>query len=165
MKGFSRLCQVMTWVLLVLSVLFHGIIITTLHIANGLRIEENNPDQVVALWPLMVGIVLFAAGTLLFIFLKKRQWLMLVIAAVGAVVLAAMGLYLRQRFPETVYSAGITGGYDTLWKLIWRHMLPLVAVLTGLLWRVLGNRADDMAFVRKATTEIQKRAEDDAAEE
>ncbi len=141
----SRLCAVLAWVTFIAGLGIDGILLIVLQKANQLRTAEGALDRVVPLWPILLGTVLVLVGTLAFFFWKKHRWIGFAGLLVGALVLAAMGLHLRQLFPETIHSAGIVGGYDSLWKLFYRHMLPLVTALTAVLAFVLRERAQDKA--------------------
>lgn len=145
MRICSRVCAVLAWLSFGAGLVMDAILLYTLQMANQRRVAENAMDRVVALWPIVLGTLLVLFGMLAFFFWKKHRWIGFGFLLAGAFVLAAMGLHLRQLFPETVNSAGVVGGYNSIWKLFYRHMLPLVTSLTAVLAVVLRERAEDKA--------------------
>ena len=106
---------------------------------------------------MVVGIAAFVVAFFLFRFLAKGRWWWFGIALAAALVLAGVGLYLRQMYPELITSHGTTSGYDSFFKVFWRHMLPLVVVLLQLLSGVFLRRAEDKELREEALREIKER--------
>lgn len=160
MRIVSRISAVLSWVLFVYSFFMQGLLILTLWmppffsgVFGGRRLENAVNRR--ALPFLIAGTVLFVAGFLLFCFLRRRRWIWYAAMAVGALVLAGVGLYLKVSYPETITSGGITTGYYSAFKLVSRHMVPIGVAALSLLTGVFGQIADDRRLRREAFEDVK----------
>lgn len=160
MRILSRVCSVLSWGFLAITLFLHGLLILTLWMPPffsaifGMQRVEN-PVNERALPFVVVGTILFVAGFFLFRFLRRGRWGWYAAMTVGAIILAGVGLYLKVSYPETVVSDGVFAGYDSAFKLVWRHMLPLAVMLLQLLARVFLNAAESRELRREAVQDIQ----------
>lgn len=160
MRILSRVCSVLSWGLLVITTFLHGLLILTLWMppffsAMFGKVPLENPVNDKALPFAVVGTVLFLAGFFLFRFVRKWRWGWYAAMTVGAILLAGVGLFLKVSYPETVVADGMYAGYDSAFKLVWRHMLPLAVMVLQLLARVFLNVAESRELRREAIQDIQ----------
>lgn len=159
MRFLSRLCAVLAWIFFIFTLFVHGIIVLSMTLppffrdAVGGREPVENPVNAAALPFLFVGIAVFAAGFLLCRFLRRGHWIWFAAAAAGALLLAGVGLYLKVQYPETILTGGVTAGYDSLFKLVWRHMVPLLVAVLELLSGVFRSVAEGREMRREAVEE------------
>lgn len=162
MRILSRLCSVLSWVLLVITLFIHALLILTFWMPPFFssqfpgQVVENEVNQR-ALPFVVVGIILFAAGFFLFRFLRRWRWGWFAAMAAGALILAGVGLYLKVMYPETIITEGVVAGYDSAFKLVWRHMLPVGITVLQLLVGLFRQKAEDRALYREAIREVKEK--------
>ncbi|MBO5797939.1 MAG: hypothetical protein J6R77_06295 [Clostridia bacterium] len=162
MRILSRICSVLSWVFLVITTFLHLLLIFTLWMPpffSGMfgRVPTENPVNKQALPFVVVGFVLFLAGFFLFRFLRRWRWGWYVAMAVGAILLAGAGLYLKVMYPETVVGENIYSGYNSAFKLVWRHMLPIGIMVLQLFVGIFRQKAEDKELYNEAIKEIKKK--------
>lgn len=159
MRVLSRICSILSWVLFLFSLLVQGLLILTFSLGGRLigQAAADNEVNRRALPFVAVGTLLFAAGFLLFCFVRKRHWLWYAVMVIGAALLAGAGLYLKNQYPETIVSEGRIAGYDSAFKLVWRHFLPLAVALLQLLVGVFRGRAEDRRLREEALREVEEK--------
>ncbi len=160
MRVLSRLCSVVAWTMLVVAVFFQILLILTLWMPPffdalfpGDRVD--NPVNDKALPFLVTGAVLFIAGYFLFRFMRRGRWIWFAVMLIGAALLAGVGLYLKNHYPETIYANERYGGYNSVGKLVWRHFTPAFTVVFHFLAVLLRQIAEGRELRREALAEIK----------
>lgn len=160
MRIVSRICAAFSWILLVYALLIQGLLILTFWmppffsgIFGGEKLE--NPVNQRALPFVVVGTVLFAAGFFLFRFVRRFRWGSFAVMVIGGFLLAGVGLYLKVSYPETILTGGVTAGYYSAFKLVSRHMVPLIVAVLSLLAGVFDQVADSRRLRREAVEEMK----------
>ncbi len=164
MRTVSTLCAIAAWVMLAVALFFQILLILTCWMPPFFdamfpldRVE--NPVNAAALPFLVTGTVLFAVGYFLFRYMRRGRWIWFAAMAIGALMLAGVGLYLKNRYPETVLGNDQYGGYNSAAKLVWRHFTPAFTLVFHLLAVLCRGFAEDKKLAREAIAEIQSRAE------
>ena len=164
MRTASVLCSVASWIAFTVALFFQLLLILTLWMPPFFDAmfpldRVTNPVNAKALPFLVTGTVLFLAGYFLFRYMRRGRWIWFAAMAVGAVMLAGVGLYLKNRYPETVLGNDQYGGYNSAAKLVWRHFTPAFTLVFHLLAVLFCGFAEDKKLSREAITEIQSRAD------
>ena len=158
MRFLSGLCSFFSWVFLVITTFIHVLLILTftdtLATAIGQKPVENEVNAR-ALPFVIVGFVLFFVAFFLFRYLRRGRWVWFAVAVAGSLILLGVGLYLKVQYPETILSNDRVSGYDSAFKLVYRHFLPLFVTLLELLRRVFRNKAEDNRLRREAVKDIK----------
>lgn len=161
MRVWSRICSVLMWGFLAVSLLAQGLLILSLWMPpfmesflNRSRVE--NTTNAAAMPIVAVGTLLFAAGFFLHRFCKKKRVLWLIAMLVGAVLLAGAGLYLKLQYPETITTAEVVTGYDSAFKLVWRHFTPLCTAGLAGLAHLFGHIADNRRLQKEAVAAVKE---------
>ncbi len=115
-----KFCKKVTWVLLVITVLFQGIAIYG--IMNGNAAEQYDYR------PLAVATVVMVIAVILFRVLPRGKLVPLVIAAVMGVFFVVLSIQMMGVFKASTSAGGIEIGM-TFWKVLYRHMLPILIPL------------------------------------
>lgn len=162
MRILSRVCSALSWVLCVIALFVQGLLILTFWMPPffsdmfGKQRVENEVNAR-ALPFVVVGTLLFLAGFLLFRFLRRYRWGWYAAMVVGALILAGVGLYLKVSYPETVVTDGVYAGYNSAFKLVWRHMLPIGVALLQLFAGIFRQKAEDKELREEALREIKEK--------
>lgn len=165
MRTMSTLCAIAAWIMLVVALFFQILLILTCWMPPFFdaifpldRVE--NSVNAAALPFLVTGTVLFAAGYFLFRYMRRGRWIWFAAMVVGVLMLAGVGLYLKNRYPETVLGNDQYGGYNSAAKLVWRHFSPAFTMVFHLLAVLFRGFAEDKKLAREAIAEIQSRTLD-----
>ena len=162
MRVASVLCSVVSWVVLVVALFFQLLLILTFWMPPFFdsifpqNAVENAVNQT-ALPFVVTGTVLFVAGYFLFRFMRRGRWVWFGAMAVGVIMLAGVGLYLKNMYPETILANNLSGGYNSASKLIWRHFTPALTAVFHLLAVLFRGFADDKQLRQEAIREIESR--------
>ena len=115
-----KFCKKALWVLLVIAVLFQGIAIYG--IVNGNAAERYDYR------PLAVATVAMVIAVALFRVLPRGKVVPLVVAAVMGVFFVVLGVQMLGVFKASTSAGGIDIGM-TFWKVLYRHMSPILIPL------------------------------------
>lgn len=160
MRVWSRLCSVLSWAFFIFTLFTQGLLILSLWMPPffkslfpaGWRV---NPESAASLPWLIAGFFLFVAGFFLFRFLKPGRWIWFAAMVAGALLLAGVGLYLKVILPETILANDQISGYDSAFKLVWRHFTAILVVLFHLLAVLFAQKADDAQLRREVFEEMK----------
>ncbi len=162
MRVASVLCSIVAWTMLVVALFFQILLILTLWMPPffdalfpGDRVD--NPVNAKALPFLLTGTVLFLTGYFLFRFMRRGRWIWFAVMLVGAALLAGVGLYLKNHYPEAIYANEQYGGYNSAAKLVWRHFTPAFTVVFHFLGVLFRQIAEGRELRREAIAEIKER--------
>lgn len=162
MRIAAAICSFVSWVFTVIALFVSGLLILTFWMPPFFSAQfpggaVPNAVNQTALPFVVAGTVLFAAGFFLFRFVRRWRWWWYAALAVGAVILAGVGLYLKVMYPETILSNEQVAGYNSAFKLVWRHFLPVFVAVFQLLAGLFRSIAEDRALRREAIREIESR--------
>ena len=162
MRVASVLCSIVAWTMLVVALFFQFLLILTLWMPPFFDAlfpldRVANPVNAKALPFLVTGTVLFVAGYFLFRFMRRGRWIWFAVMLVGAALLAGVGVYLKNHYPESILANEQYGGYNSLAKLVWRHFTPAATVVFHFLGVLFRQIAEGRELRREAVAEIQSR--------
>ncbi len=115
-----KFCKKVIWVLLAITVLFQGVAIYG--IMNGNAAERYDYR------PLAVATVMMVLAVILFRVLPRGKVVPLVVAAVMGVFFVVLGVQMLGVFKASTSAGGIDIGM-TFWKVLYRHMSPILIPL------------------------------------
>ena len=164
MRTASVLCSVVSWMSFTVALFFQLLLILTFWMPPFFDAlfpldRVTNTTNATALPFVVTGTVLFVAGYFLFRYMRRGRWIWFAAMAVGVLMLAGVGLYLKNMYPETVLGNDQYGGYNSAAKLVWRHFTPAFTLVFHLLAVLFRGFAEDKKLFREVITEIQSRAD------
>ncbi len=151
MRGKAALFNVLAIISYIIAVFMHILIIIALYMAS-VRLSKF-PERVYPFWPLIVGIVLLTIGMAGYLF-TRYTWSSFAVIAVAAVMLAIIGFDMMRFYPPTVISGGHIAGYDSTWKLVYRHMFPLFTAVFALVRIIYQKRWEEKAAMEQIKQSI-----------
>lgn len=116
------------WIVLVVSTFFQVLAMFGIGQNNATALEADKTDKVYALWPLIAVTGLLIAGAILFICLRKRRYIGLIVAAVAGLAAVLIAFDLMRAFPAQISASGSDTGLNTF-KMVYRHMSPALVPL------------------------------------
>lgn len=128
MRATSLTCKVFMWIVLVVSTFFQVLAMFGIGQNNATALEADKTDKVYALWPLIAVTGLLIAGAILFICLRKRRYIGLIVAAVAGLAAVLIAFDLMRAFPAQISASGSDTGLNTF-KMVYRHMSPALVPL------------------------------------
>lgn len=141
MRILSYICKTLMWVFCVIYLLFQGLTIYSLTYYNDKAISLKQPDHVYNPVALIVATALMLLAVILFVAMKKRRYIGIIMATVSALVILVVALDLGREFPAVIGTGGMDTGLNA-WKLIWRH-IGISVVPIFMLGGWLAERAAD----------------------
>lgn len=153
MRAFSTFLKVLMWTILVLSTGFQLLASIAIWQSNSALMANDKTDQLYNLWPLWVVSGLFLAAVILFHVWKKRPYIGLILAILAAVAMVVIALDLMYTFPERIGADGGDAGIG-VWKMLYRHMLPVLIPLLMLgAWLLdrAANQQEERLLIAKGT--------------
>lgn len=116
------------WTVLVISTFFQVLAMFGIGQNNATALEAGKADKVYALWPMIAVTSLLVVGVILFICLRKRPFIGLIVAAVAGLAAVLIAFDLMRAFPAQISASGGDTGLNTF-KMIYRHMSPALVPL------------------------------------
>ncbi|WP_178721877.1 hypothetical protein [Clostridia bacterium] len=128
MRATSLTCKILMWTVLVISTFFQVLAMFGIGQNNATALEAGKADKVYALWPMIAVTSLLVVGVILFICLRKRPFIGLIVAAVAGLAAVLIAFDLMRAFPAQISASGGDTGLNTF-KMIYRHMSPALVPL------------------------------------
>ena len=99
MRATSLTCKILMWTVLVISTFFQVLAMFGIGQNNAIALEAGKADKVYALWPMIAVTSLLVVGVILFICLRKRPFIGLIVAAVAGLAAVLIAFDLMRAFP------------------------------------------------------------------
>ena len=140
MEVASVVSKIAMWTALVITGAFQVLAILGISMNNQQAIALNKPEKQYNLTFLVLCVVLFVLAVVLFTVLKKRRYIGVIIAVVAAFVLVGVALDLGRVFAVSIQATGEQG--LSTWRMIWRHMSPVLITAFMICAWLFGRAAD-----------------------
>ena len=144
MQTVSTISKVLMWISLVFTALIQGMVIFAIQSNNTDAVLAGQTDKLYNLVPLICASMLLLAGVILFAVLRKRRYIGVILAAVAAVVFVVVAFDIRNTFTTQIGATGETVGI-TAWRMIYRHISPVMVAVFMLIAWLCGRAADKAA--------------------
>lgn len=148
MEVASVISKIAMWVALVVTGAFQVLAIFGISMNNQQAVAIDKPEKQYNLTFLVLCIVLFVLAVILFTVMKKHRYIGVIVAVVAAFMMIGVALDLGRVFTVSIQATGEQG--LTTWRMVWRHMSPvLVTVCMISAWlfgRVVDKRREAAAL-------------------
>lgn len=154
MRVLSRIFKTFMWIVLAIYLLFQALAVYGLLQNNAAAVQNDMPEKVYNIAPLLCAAGMMLLATILFTVLKNHRYIGFILALIAAGVMLVVALALQKAFPVYITSSEKDIGLSTA-KLFINHIgIALVPVFMVPAWicdRIAGKNEEMAAAMAESS--------------